>query len=156
MAETTSINAANSALSHPSILVIDDNPDMLMLNQLILEMDGFVVRTAANGPAALAFLAGPIQPDLILLDMCMEGMSGPEFLVALEQERPKTFAAVPVVYLTAMQRVPEGKHSGFLRKGTDNSQFVEAVHHFLAAGPRHCDGDTAGNGGSRPGICRDS
>ena len=147
MAETTSINAANSALSHPSILVIDDNPDMLMLNQLILEMDGFVVRTAANGPAALAILAGPIQPDLILLDMCMKGMSGSEFLVALEQEHPKTFAAVPVVYLTAMQQVSAGKHSGFLRKGLDNCQFVEAIHRFIAAGPRGCDGDATGSVG---------
>ena len=156
MAETTFKNATNGATSRPYILVIDDNPDMLMLIQLILEMDGFVVRTAANGPAALAILEDPMQPDLILLDMCMEGMSGPEFLAALEQENPTTFAAVPVVYLTAMQRVPEGKHSGFLRKGTDNSQFVEAIHHFLAAGPRRCKGDAVGGVGYSPGVCGDS
>ena len=68
-----------------SVLVIDDDAALLELNKTILEMEDFEVFIALSGAAALSILEKIAQPDLILLDMRMEDMSGPEFLLTLEK-----------------------------------------------------------------------
>ena len=107
-----------------SVLIVDDSPDMLLLGRVILEMEDYTVFTASSGLQALSVLDEIAQPSLILLDMCMDEMSGPEFLQILETTRPETFADVPVVFLTANDQVPSGKHKGFLRKGIDNNKLL--------------------------------
>ena len=114
-----------------SVLIVDDSPDMLMVGRLILEMEDYTVFTASSGKQALTVLNEIAEPGLILLDMCMDDMSGPEFLEILETTRPETFEHVPVVYLTASDQVPSGSHKGFLRKGIDNDKLVAMVHSFM-------------------------
>jgi two-component system response regulator AtoC len=116
------------------VLVVDDNADLLSLNRTILEMDGFKVFTVLGGEEALALLAEISQPDLILLDMRMEDMSGLEFLEVLEERRPEIIENVPVVFLTAMDKVPPSKAVGFIRKPIDLDKFVVAVHQFIEKG----------------------
>jgi two-component system, cell cycle sensor histidine kinase and response regulator CckA len=69
-----------------SILVADDEPVVLTLTETILKMHGYRVHVAANGMSALQVHreTGPI--DLLLTDVIMPEMSGPELAHALKQE----------------------------------------------------------------------
>ena len=117
------------------ILVIDDSADLLSLSKTVLEIDDYEVFTAPSGKDALVVLSKIAQPDLILLDMRMEDMSGPEFLLVLEEKRPEIFENVPVVFLTAMDKVPASKAVGFIKKPFDMDDFLVAVHRFIEIGP---------------------
>ncbi len=120
--------------SRQSVLIIDDSVDQLAVQQLVLEMDGFDVSTAQTGQEALNILSEQLQPQLILVDMQMDGMSGIEFLKRLEIEQPLVIQKVPVVFFTALSEVPESKAAGFIQKPVDNNSFINAVHGFLKMG----------------------
>ena len=116
------------------ILLIDDNADLLDLNKTVLETEDFDVAVAMSEAEAFAVLSKITRPDLILLDMRMDDMSGPEFLLALEKTRSDIFNNVPVVFLSANDSAALGKAAGFIRKGTDIDKFLTAVHRFIDAG----------------------
>ncbi|MFN2383546.1 MAG: response regulator, partial [Gemmatimonadota bacterium] len=69
------------------LLVVDDEPGIRQALQQMLEYEGYGVRTARDGPAALA--AYREQPaDLVLLDIKMAPMDGLEVLEKLRAEDP--------------------------------------------------------------------
>src|SRR2546423_1092020 len=78
-----------------SILVVEDEPTLRDTLAEALESDGFAVRTAADGPAAVASFR-EAQPDLVLLDLMLPGMSGIDVTRVLRAE-----SSVPIVMLTA-------------------------------------------------------
>ena len=117
-----------------TVLVIDDSQDVLEYSAIILKMENYNVVTATSGEDAFAVLDRISQPDLILLDMCMEPMSGPEFLKTLETKRHEIFESVPVVFLSGLVTVPETKALGFIRKPFDIDTFLAAVHRFIEIG----------------------
>ena len=119
------------------ILIVDDSADLLELNRTLLEMEDYEVFTAQSGGAALSLLAEVAQPDLILLDVRMEDMSGPAFLLMLEKNRPDILENVPVVFLSALDKVPESKAVGFIRKPYDFEKFLEAIRRFIEMGVEH-------------------
>lgn len=80
------------------ILLIDDDADILQFVRMNLELEGFNVATAADGPTALA-AAKETPPDLVLLDVMMPGMDGLTVLRRL-RAMPATMS-VPVLLLTA-------------------------------------------------------
>jgi DNA-binding NtrC family response regulator len=121
-----------------SILVIDDSADMLELQKNILELDGFEVFTAQGGVEAFKVLNDIDTPKIILLDVRMEDMSGPEFLSLLEEKKPEIVRDVPIVFLTAMQQVPQGKAAGFIKKPFDMYKYLEAVHRFINLEQQSC------------------
>jgi CheY-like chemotaxis protein len=121
----------STLIKKKSILIIDDTADLLDVQKTILEMDNFEVFTAQSGTEAFKVLAQIDQPDLILLDVQMEDMSGPEFLDLLEKKMPEIMKAVPVVFLTGMDNVPKEKVVGFIRKPFDIEMFLEEVHRFI-------------------------
>jgi two-component system alkaline phosphatase synthesis response regulator PhoP len=77
------------------ILIVDDEPTILNTVQAYLEREGYTVRTALDGPAALK-AARAFRPDLIVLDIMLPGMDGLEVLRRLRQE-----SGVYVLMLTA-------------------------------------------------------
>lgn len=82
---------------HPiSVLFVDDDPTMRTMYGARLEADGFEVRFAADGPAALD--AANRSLDLVLLDVRMPGMDGLEVLRRLKDDAG--MAGVPVVMLS--------------------------------------------------------
>jgi two-component system, sensor histidine kinase and response regulator len=81
------------------ILVIDDTPSNLSILYRFLEQEGFEVRLAAEGTAALA-LVEKQAPDLILLDIMMPGMDGFEVCRRLKND-PAT-RAIPVLFMTSL------------------------------------------------------
>src|SRR3954468_12609436 len=78
-----------------TILVVEDEPTLRETLAEALESDGFSVRTAADGPAAVASFRER-QPDLVLLDLMLPGMSGLEVTRAMRSD-----SVVPIVMLTA-------------------------------------------------------
>ena len=79
----------------PSILVVDDDPNICRLEQLYLEKEGYEVRTAADGNSAIeAFRKLP--PDLVLLDVMLPGADGYEVLKAVRRS-----GSIPVIMVTA-------------------------------------------------------
>src|SRR5512145_2757079 len=98
-----------------TILVVDDETDMLETIAWNLERTGHRVLRAGNGSAALALL-GAETPDLIVSDIMMPGMDGLAFCAAV-RERPAT-ALTPFLFVTGKGQ-PEDKFAG-LRAGADD------------------------------------
>jgi CheY-like chemotaxis protein len=71
------------------VLVVDDDPLVRVLVQLGLERDGFEVQVAATGREALRlFRARPAVATVVLLDIRMPGLDGPQTLDALRELDP--------------------------------------------------------------------
>ena len=79
-----------------SILVVDDNQDIRDLITLIVEEEGYGVLAASDGESALNLLQIH-QPELLLLDVMMPGLSGIDVL----KEIRATGNVVPVLMITA-------------------------------------------------------
>lgn len=123
--------------SKKKILIIDDNAEQLYLVEAILALGDYETITALSGKEALDLLSEVDEPNLILLDMKMPDMSGPEFLLRLEEKLPKILKTVPIVFLTAMDKVPLSKAVGFIRKPFDFDNFLDTVGRFIATGTDH-------------------
>ncbi|MFM7201932.1 MAG: response regulator [Myxococcota bacterium] len=87
------------------ILMVEDEEDIRTIARLSLEaVGGFEVETCARGDEALARVAH-FQPDLILLDVMMPGMDGPETLRALKSLLGAKLP--PVIFMTARSQAAE-------------------------------------------------
>ncbi len=84
--------------SKPEILVVDDDPDLQETIRLVLEGNGYAVRTAGSGREARQAIAAG-RPDLVLLDVMMatdtEGLD-----LALELRNQDATASLPIILLT--------------------------------------------------------
>jgi CheY-like chemotaxis protein len=87
-----------------TILVADDNPNIVDLVRLLLEWEGYSVAKAANGEDALA-QAQAITPDLILLDVRMPKMNGLQVLERLQAD--PDLAGIPVIMLSVETTYPQ-------------------------------------------------
>jgi DNA-binding response OmpR family regulator len=85
-------------MSEASILIADDDPDILELVGFRLEQAGYTTRRAPDGERALE-LANEQPPDLCILDVLMPKLNGFEVLRALREQ--ETTRNVPVIMLTA-------------------------------------------------------
>jgi len=97
------------------VLVADDDPDILTVVKVNLELDGFEVETAVDGEDALQ-KATSNPPNVIILDIMMPRMDG---LTALHRLRSQaTTASIPIILLTA-RGLPEDRVRG-LELGADD------------------------------------
>lgn len=83
------------------ILLVDDSKFLRLATERALERAGYDVTSATDGEQALQ-MARTFCPDLILLDMLLPKLPGPEVLKALKKD-PKT-ADIPVVVFTGVSR----------------------------------------------------
>jgi putative two-component system response regulator len=90
----------------PTILVVDDTPDNLIMMSSLLKTD-YKVKIANGGEKALRIAASDSPPDLILLDIMMPDMDGYEVCQRLKQE-PATMN-IPVIFLTAKNDMADEK-----------------------------------------------
>lgn len=81
-----------------TVLIVDDNPDSIMVLRTILESKGFAVLTAGNGLQALQVLENQV-PDAVLLDVMMPDLSGIDVLKRMRSAAAT--ARVPVILVTA-------------------------------------------------------
>ncbi|WP_186538617.1 response regulator [Dulcicalothrix desertica] len=90
--------ASSSKASNKHILIVDDNPDNIILLEYMLEETGCQISTAYSGNEALAIIESH-PPDLIFLDLMMPGMSGIEVACCIRRN-PYT-QSIPIVLVTA-------------------------------------------------------
>jgi two-component system, OmpR family, alkaline phosphatase synthesis response regulator PhoP len=81
-----------------TIMVVDDNPDIITIVKTILEGKGYQVLSASSGQELLNLLTDR-KPDLIILDIMMPEMDGLEVLGRLKAVTDT--ASIPVILLTA-------------------------------------------------------
>ena len=87
-------------MSEKTILVIDDDIDLVEIIRVTLENDGFTVIDAQNGERGLA-MAQEMKPDLILLDVMM-GKVDEGFQVAYQLRGGPDTKEIPILMLTAV------------------------------------------------------
>jgi CheY-like chemotaxis protein len=105
--------------SNVKILLVEDSKPIRRENESALTKAGYEVICAEDGETAVR-MAREAQPDLVLLDMILPKMSGPEVLRHLKQE-PAT-AAIPVVVLSSLseknrEKLMEEGAEEYLEKG---------------------------------------
>ncbi len=121
------------------IFVVDDNPDNLMLTQILLDMAGYDVYTAQDAEQACEVLR-TLRPSLILMDIQLPGMDGLDLTRQLRQTAE--FRDVPIVALTAYAMKGDEENArragcdGYITKPIDTHTFASTVGEFLAANER--------------------
>jgi CheY-like chemotaxis protein len=87
-------------MNEPSaVLVVDDDPDMVDVIELVLQRAGYTIRRAENGAQALEAVAAEM-PALILLDMLMPVMNGRQ---CARELRARYGRVVPIVVVSAAE-----------------------------------------------------
>jgi len=92
--------------ANSKVLLVEDSKFLRIANECALSKAGFEVSTAADGEEALQ-VAKDQLPDIILLDMLLPKISGPEVLKALKGD-PATMD-IPVIVLTSLSQKNEEK-----------------------------------------------
>jgi len=114
--------------THTVLLIEDDLAAREPLEEL-LRQEGLDVQIASDGAEAHEHLRGGVRPCVILLDLLMPGMDGPEFRA--EQMRDPVLARIPVVVLSGDALIDEkALQLGidyYLRKPVDLDQFIAAI-----------------------------
>ncbi|HNV73676.1 MAG TPA: response regulator [Gemmatimonadaceae bacterium] len=137
------IETAPDAAQGELILLVEDEQAVRSLTRRILERAGYAVLDASSGEEALALFArdgGRVR--LILTDVMMPGLRGPELVVELERQRP----GLPVVFMSGyaddelLRRGAFPHHVGFLKKPFTHLELLALVREHLqrarAAEPR--------------------
>ena len=111
-----------------SVLLVDDNRELVGLLGSILEFEGYTVHRAYSGEEALT-TAGVTKPNFVLTDTEMPGMSGFELSAALTRS-----PGGPVVYVCSASPQPDLKKraedagaQGFLPKPIKSQQLIDII-----------------------------
>ncbi|MBU0704845.1 MAG: response regulator [Chloroflexi bacterium] len=120
------------------ILVVDDDPDFVLINRTILEAEGYEVLEAANGNEALEIMRRD-RPDLILLDVMMsttlEGVD-----VSREVKSDPDLKNVPIVMVSSIAtseyaaEFPDDEHipiAAWISKPIQPAVLLRTVQRFV-------------------------
>ena len=111
-----------------TILVVDDDQDILKLISMRLNAAGYDTIAASNGEQAMAAISLK-RPDLIVSDLRMPAMDGMALLNAVHQLHP----TLPMIILTAHGSIPDAVHAtqhgaySFLTKPFDSQELMQLV-----------------------------
>ncbi|MDH4176270.1 MAG: response regulator [Thermoleophilia bacterium] len=126
-------------MSRRRVLIVDDEDDIREVAQMSLELvGGWEATTAGSGDECVARAAGD-APDVILLDVMMPGLSGPETLARLRDGRDTV--GIPVIFLTAKAQSSETRLlseldvAGVIAKPFDPMTLHEDVSAILGWSP---------------------
>ena len=117
-----------------SVLVVDDEPNIVLSLEFLMRQAGFDVRIARDGDAALAAVAERI-PDLVLLDLMIPGRDGYEVCQAIRSN--PACAGTKIVMLTARSREVEREKGmalgadDYVTKPFSTRELVERVRKLL-------------------------
>ena len=120
------------------ILVVDDEPNIVLSLEFLMKQAGFAVRTASDGEAALAAMAAE-TPDMVLLDVMMPRKSGYEVCQAIRAN--PDWQKVRIIMLTAKGREIEREKGlalgadDYITKPFSTQEVVERVRELLADAP---------------------
>jgi DNA-binding response OmpR family regulator len=118
------------------LLIIDDNPGITDMLELVLPPEGFDVTTVNNGPDGIE-TTQQMEPDVIILDLMMPGVDG--WTVCREI---RSFSQVPILILSAVvdsdevaRAMAEGA-SDYLVKPARLEELVAHMNRLIEAVPR--------------------
>jgi CheY-like chemotaxis protein len=117
------------------ILIVDDNVQNLKLARVILSVEGYDVRTAADAEEALRVLQ-TFTPRLILMDIQLPGMDGLQFTRQLRTD--PAWQAVRIVALTAYAMKGDEEKAlaagcdGYITKPIDTERLPKLVAEYLS------------------------
>ncbi len=117
-----------------TILIVDDNDDIITTYRVVLDRMGFEVAVARNGIECLEMI-GEVEPDLVLLDVLLPGLSGSEVCRSIKDTARTT--DIPVIAITASvsgetrKRMSEVGADDFLLKPIDVSDINRVIKRFL-------------------------
>lgn len=114
------------------ILVVDDEANILSLVVELLEDEGYTVRSASNGAAALSAITEQ-QPALVLMDMYMPQMNG---LMLLDHLAQQGTTDLPIILMTASssaaEQIMSQSNIDYLPKPFDINQLLAVVARYVA------------------------
>ena len=116
------------------ILVCDDDPVILRLLEVNLELEGFEVLTGNNGQEGVE-VALREKPDLVILDIMMPRMDGYEACRRIKED--ETTKHIPVIFLSAKAQaadIEKGKSYGvaeYLTKPFDPTDLTDLVFQII-------------------------
>jgi DNA-binding response OmpR family regulator len=119
----------------PKILIVDDEPNIVVPLQFLMEQNGYEVRTAATGEEALEAIS-TFKPEVVLLDIMLPGMDGFEACQRI-REIPEA-QETRIVFLTAMGRemdVAKGmslEPDDYITKPFSNADVAERVRRLVS------------------------
>jgi len=121
------------------LMIVDDHELVRVgLRQILSDYPNIeIVGEAGNGETAIR-LNREIWPEVVLLDICMPGLSGLETTARLKQARPDLAVLILSVHESAPypERLMEAGASGYLTKGCPVGELVQAIR-TVARGGRH-------------------
>lgn len=118
-----------------TVLAVDDDPVILRLLEVNLEMEGYSVVLAGDGEEALA-KAREHEPDLVLLDVMMPKKDG--WSVAADMRDDPRLSEVPIVFLTAraqdtdIQKGTEFGVTAYVTKPFDPIDLLELIGELIS------------------------
>src|SRR5262245_38092839 len=114
------------------VLVVDDSGLARRSTRRILEGAGYDVIEAEDGLSALERFAVD-KPDLVLLDLVMQGMYGLDVLAKLRQMDPlaRVIIVSADVQTSSREMVQAAGAAGFLNKPVEPSQVIDMVAHVI-------------------------
>ncbi len=119
-------------MNKQTILLVDDENDLLSLWTMRLESAGYNVVTAESGEEAMAILSAS-APSLVITDLCMGGMDG----ISLYEAIRKVNISIPVIIITAHGSIPEAVEAtkkgvySFLTKPIDGRLLLKEIEKAL-------------------------
>jgi len=116
------------------ILIVDDNASNLKLLRVLLETEGYVVRTAEHAYAALQVLR-EFHPRLILMDIQLPGMDGLSLVRELKADAKTAHIAIVAITAYAMRGDEEKAFAagcnGYITKPVDTRRLGHQIAQFL-------------------------
>ena len=119
-----------------TVLVIEDNPDVLEAVSRLLNSDGYATLTATDGRKGME-IAQKERPALILTDLMLPQMNGYEVCTMLKQDI--RYQRIPVIIWSATkmeekdaQMAKECGADVFLLKTLDPKQLLQTIHDLIA------------------------
>ena len=117
------------------VLIAEDEPHIVESLSFVLEREGFAVRAAFDGEAALRELRAS-APDLLILDLMLPKLNGFELLKTAKAD--PALKSIPVMVLTAKGQAQDRRMveqigaEGFMTKPFSNREVVERVRQLAA------------------------
>jgi response regulator RpfG family c-di-GMP phosphodiesterase len=126
-----SLRAAQEA---PTLLCVDDEPNILAALRRLFRPLGYKVLTAESGAAGLEVLAAETGVDLIISDMRMPEMDGARFLELVRERRPDTIRLLLTGYSdvsSILAAINRGEIYRYITKPWDDNDILLVVRHAL-------------------------
>jgi CheY-like chemotaxis protein len=114
----------------PTILIVEDEPDIRSVMQESLESVGLSILTAANGQEALEKRGNNPGVSLILLDLMMPVMNGWQFLSAIDKN--PLFKKIPIIVVSVFSdQAKDLNVRGVIKKPFDLDNLLKQVNDIL-------------------------